>query len=1007
MMKTLHRFRVIAYAAMALLSASLAVQAQTPAATKAAARAAKVSTDLLTVIENNGINTQAPFPGGLQRDNLFMTEGNSIAISAVANSEQEGQVLLQRLEALGLTKGRVLKQQVTGYLPIDKLDDLKDVSVLRFARPTYKPIHNVGSVTSQADTAMRSYIARTKYNVDGAGVKIGVLSDSYNTLGGAAAGVASGDLPVGVEVLQEFSGTGIDEGRAMIELIHDIAPGSPQAFNTAFEGQLGFAAGIRALAAAGCKVIVDDIGYFAAPFFQDGIVAQAVDDVVNNSGVTYFSSAGNSARQSYQSAYRSTTPPASPGYYVAAHDFGGGDKFQSVTIPAGRSITISFQWDDPFFSVSGGSGARTDMDLLVYFNGTFLSNLSSQAANIGGDPVEIIGLTNNGAAAATIELVFAKYEDEGTGPTPDPTLVKWINFRNNVPVEYDTKSSTVMGHSNASRAIAVGAAPFYNTPAYNSALSTATIEPFSSAGGTPILFSTDGTRLSTPIVRQKPEITAVDGVNNTFFGNDTSRDPDAFPNFFGTSAAAPNAAGVAALMKQKVPGISPAVILSTLESTALDMDDPFTPGFDAGFDFGTGYGFIQADKALQAITPANPMLTITGVTTISCTPVPGNPNKRLLVFAPQYSNSNGQPITFSVVSESLPTTAPGPYTLEIYIDNPKITLKAVQPGGGEARFVYNWLAECGTTPPNPPTPPGPDPQPTTFAITGVTTVSCSPVPGNPNKRSLTFTPKYSGTNGQPITFSVVSESLPTTAPGPYTLEIYTDNPTITLKATQQGTGGVTTFVYNWLAACGTTPPNPPTPPGPDPQPTTFAITDVTTISCDPTPGNPNLRLLTFTPKYSGSNGQPITFSVANEKLPTTAPGPYTLSIYTDNPTIRLKASQPGNGETSFVYNWLAACGNSSARIGAEAEEASGLQVVLLGNPVEDGRVSVLVRGVASQSVDMRLTDMKGKVLDTHRIERAGREERHVFEVSRQPASLLLLKVSTPTETKTTKVLKVE
>ncbi|WP_373513461.1 S8 family serine peptidase [Persicitalea sp.] len=1000
MTKPLHRFRVISCTIVALLIASFAVQAQTPADVKAAARAAKVSTDLLTVIENNGINTQAPFPGGLQRDNLFMTEGNSIAISAVANSEQEGQALLQSLQALGLTKGRVYKQQVTGYLPIDKLDDLKDVSVLRSARPSYKPIHNVGSVTSQADTSLRSYVARTTYNVDGTGVKIGVLSDSYNTRGGAAAGVASGDLPAGVEVLKEFSGTGIDEGRAMIELIHDIAPGSPQAFYTAFEGQLDFAAGIRALAAAGCKVITDDVGYFAAPFFQDGPVAQAVDDVVNNSGVTYFSSAGNSARQSYQSAYRGTTQPASPGYYVGAHDFGGGDKFQSLTIGAGRRIIISFQWDDPFFSVSGGSGARTDMDLLVYFNGNFLGNLSSQGESIGGDPVEIIGLTNTGGSAVTIELVLAKYEDETTGPTPDPTLVKWVNFGNNVLTEYDTKSSTVTGHSNASRAIAVGAAPFYNTPAYNPALTTATIEPFSSAGGTPILFSTDGTRLSTPIVRQKPEITSVDGTNNTFFGNDTSRDPDAFPNFFGTSAAAPHAAGVAALMKQKVPGISPAVILSTLESTALDMDDPFTPGFDAGFDFGTGYGFIQADRALKAITPANPTITITGVTTISCSPIPGNPNKRLLTFTPQYSNSNGQPITFSVASEKLPTTAPGPYTLEIYIDNPKITLKASQPGAGETSFVYNWLAACGTTPP----PPGPDPQPTTFAITGVTTVSCSPVPGNPNKRSLTFTPQYSGVNGQPITFSVVSEKLPTTAPGPYTLEIYTDNPTITLKATQQGTGGETIFVYNWLAACGTTPP----PPGPDPQPTTFAITDVTTISCSPTPGNSNLRLLTFTPKYSGVNGQPITFSIVREKLPTTVPGPYTLSVYIDNPTITLKATQQGtSGEVSFVYNWLAVCGNSGARFGVGPDEDNGLNVLMLGNPVEDGRVSVLVRGVANQPVSMTLTDTQGKVLGSHQIEQAGREERHVFEVSRQPTSLLLLKVSTPTETKTIKVLKVQ
>jgi hypothetical protein len=80
----------------------------------------------------------------------------------------------------------------------------------------------------------------------------------------------------------------------MMQLIHDVAPGAPLAFYTAFESQEDFAAGIRALAAAGSQVIVDDIIYFAEPMFEDGIIAQAVDDV-HAGGVAYFSSAGNDA----------------------------------------------------------------------------------------------------------------------------------------------------------------------------------------------------------------------------------------------------------------------------------------------------------------------------------------------------------------------------------------------------------------------------------------------------------------------------------------------------------------------------------------------------------------------------------------------------------------------------------------------------------------------------------------------------------------------------------------
>ncbi len=793
MMKTLRTFRIGTLLALALLAVPFASKAQMVDAVKQRAREAKVSSDLLTVIANGGVGQQAPV-AGLQRDNLFITSGNSLAIDAVAKSESEGQALLQALQTMGLRDGVVSQQRVSGYLPIDKLDDLKNVSSLKFARPSYQPIHSVGLVTSQGDTSLRSYVARTTYGVDGTGVKVGILSDSYNNLGGAPAGVASGDLPAGVQVLKDLASGGSDEGRGMAELIHDVAPGSPLAFYTAFVSTTDFAKGIRDLAAAGCKIITDDVLYFAEPFFQDGPIAQAVDDVVNNSGVTYFSSAGNNARTSYQKAYNpiaANSLPASltlPAGYVSAHNFGGGDVRQSFLLRGGnRTSIISFQWDDPFFSVSGGAGAQTDLDILVYIGGAYFGNLSGTSDNLGGDPVEIIGIRNPGADV-TIELVLAKYAG------PDPNIVKWVYFGNGVTtsIEYDTRSSTAVGHTNASRCISVGAAAFFNTPAYSGS-ATASVEGFSSAGGTPIYFTTSGERLGSPVTRPKPEITSVDGGNTTFFGSDTNRDTDAFPNFFGTSAAAPHAAAVGALMKQKVPTITAAAILSTLENTALDMDDPATAGFDTGFDFGTGYGFIQADRALQALQTITGTFSITGATTVSCTTL--SVGERMLTFTPQYSGLNGQPVSFSVLNELTPTTAPGPYSLRVYTDNPVITLKATQSGTAqEASFAYNWLAACGGS-----TPSTPPPATGTFSITGVTTVNCAAA--SSGARMLTFNPQYSGLNGQPVSFSVLNEMMPTTAPGPYSLRVYTDNPVITLKATQSGTAQEASFAYNWLVAC--------------------------------------------------------------------------------------------------------------------------------------------------------------------------------------------------------------
>ena len=87
-----------------------------------------------------------------------------------------------------------------------------------------------------------------------------------------------------------------------------------------------------------------------------------------------------------------------------------------------------------------------------------------------------------------------------------------------------------------------------------------------------------------------------------------------------------------------------------------------------------------------------------------------------------------------------------------------------------------------------------------FAITGVTTVSCTPI--LPNRFSLSFDPRYDGLDGQPFSFSVTNELFPTTDPGPYTLQLYTDNPVITLEAAQRGV--TTRYIYNWLEACRTT-----------------------------------------------------------------------------------------------------------------------------------------------------------------------------------------------------------
>lgn len=567
---------------------------------------------------------------------FLQLDAAGLYIDAIARGD--GRVLLGNLETLGLQRGVVFGQQVSGLLPFASIDDIAVLTNLVSAQPAWKPWTNVGSTSSQGDAGTRADEARSTFGVAGTGVTVGVLSDSFDTGPGSyLADILSGDLPPGITVIQDFPG-GTDEGRAMLQIVHDVAPGASLAFATAFGGQANFAQNILQLAAAGASVIVDDVIYFAEPMFQDGVIAQAVDLAVS-SGVAYFSSAGNNARQSYQSDFNGDGPIAlgtSAGCPVtfsgAAHDFDlgpGVDIQQSVTIPIGASVQFSFQWDQPFATASpvpGGSpGAASDIDIYLTDSAGTTALACGVNPNIGGDPVEVFNFVN--ATASTQFNIVIKHF---AGPAPG--LIKYVWFGPMQPIEFDTMSSTVYGHANAAGAEAVGAAFFSLTPEFG--VSPPVVEPFSSAGAspnstplrTPILF----TPLGAPIfeLRDKPEIVAPDGVNNTFFGSDVALDADPFPNFFGTSAAAPHAAAVAALMHELVPGIAPDDVYSALERTTIDMNDPKTPGFDVGFDFATGFGLIDALTALGAVNtvprlPVNPcgIPSISGTAAVEDDPV--------------------------------------------------------------------------------------------------------------------------------------------------------------------------------------------------------------------------------------------------------------------------------------------------------------------------------------------------------------------------------------------------
>ena len=232
---------------------------------------------------------------------------------------------------------------ISGKFPIKNLLKLNSHGdLIDYCRPFFPSIGNAGIVTSQGDTAMQSYMVRGGYGLSGAGVKVGVISNSYNTIPGnpAQTDVLNGDLPgIGnpdnpnpVEVLKEYPyGQASDEGRAMLQIVHDVAPGAKLAFRTGFISAGDFAQGIKQLQQDGCNVIVDDVTYITEPFYQDGVVAQAVDSAAAK-GVAYFSAAGNYGNQSYEGVFNPA--PAPNGITGTAHNFGNGDIYQTIQLTA-------------------------------------------------------------------------------------------------------------------------------------------------------------------------------------------------------------------------------------------------------------------------------------------------------------------------------------------------------------------------------------------------------------------------------------------------------------------------------------------------------------------------------------------------------------------------------------------------------------------------------------------------------------------------------------------------
>ncbi len=597
---------------------------------------------------------------------------------------------------------------VEGWLDVKDADAVSRLRGISSVILSLIPQTNVGATTQQGVVQHRV----DKISQTGAGITIAAISDSYNVSSNAikeANDIASGDLPgagnpagntTPVTVLQDLA-MGTDEGRAMLQVIHDMAPKARLGFATAGSTQLQFADNIRSLAALpgaprivpGFKadVIVDDIIFLTEPMFSDGIVAQGVNDVTA-AGVHYFSSAGNRAStNAYAADFRfiATTDSPTTGsninltnvpaalYAGGFHNFrsdGTRDIAQTISRTSGTgpgNSRLVFQWDDPFdkvtpgtqtyfqtfnftgtpatvdafVNVAAGTPTRIDVfaaagsafdaivtitdpngvvlinqydtgtDETLFFTPTVSGNYKVTVGAFGGtlgnfsvqafansqvgittdfnvlffdmngnyltavaannfqtnQPVEFTSTIPYPTGASSIQMVITR---ANTPVGPSASRLRYLFFDGSqvtIPAEYTSYQYPVTyGHNTAKNGHGVAAYSAFrpNIP-----------ESFSSPGPATILFDASGNRLSAPEVRQKPDIAAMDGANTTFFGGDSGSDADTFPNFFGTSCAAPNAAAIAALVLQAYGGpgsLTVAQMKTLLQKSTFPHDlDPY------------------------------------------------------------------------------------------------------------------------------------------------------------------------------------------------------------------------------------------------------------------------------------------------------------------------------------------------------------------------------------------------------------------------------------------------
>jgi hypothetical protein len=604
---------------------------------------AEVTDELLETIRREGgelVNSYPQFKAVrayLPLDSLEIIAGlNEVRLVSRATKfelSQTGQATTSQATTTLAERGQQVQEQLSSALAKSELAPA--ITSNSKPVPSFLQIPSSGSVVTEGDVTHAADQARSAFNVTGSGIRIGVISDSVKSLSQSQ---ASGELGA-VTVLSGRSGVDggtfdSGEGTAMLEIIHDLAPGAQLFFSTGKGGPAAFAQNILDLQAAGCNIIVDDLEYLDESPFQDAVVAQAVN-TVTASGVLYFSSAGNSGNFNDQtsSAWEGDFVDGGPIAYNGSA-LGNAHRFFAPNVIFNQSFTNNQKGEDAYLFWSDPlAGSTNDYDLYVVDVSGTIVRFSNSIQNGTQDPVEHISIAS-GEHVLVVKFSGAdRYLHVNVG-------------RGKLTYQ---KPGRTKGHSAAVNAFSVAAVKA-RTSFPNAFIGGDgnPVETFSSDGPRRMFYTANGTPI-TPgnmtatggTLRAKPDIAAADGVSTSVPG---------FGTFYGTSAAAPHAAAIAALLLSANSSLTATQVRTALTNTALDIEG-------AGSDRDSGSGIVMALKALQSATSCpsisiSPGQTINGALTTSDCVFTGTTR---YVDVYNFNGSSGQQIVVSMNSAAFDT----------------------------------------------------------------------------------------------------------------------------------------------------------------------------------------------------------------------------------------------------------------------------------------------------------------------------------------------------------------